>query len=172
MIPLDEHLKYLKINKSDNTYIRLLKLTIHSFSFYIYALTIIAFFFDLHPKIKLFLIILLLINALLGAIIVRKKMNRIKKILLIEQEERLLFHEKMFHITIIIAMILFFTLPKIKKLDIIYYTIACFILLNFYDKIFDGKIIYMNFLPKNKSLILYTTLFFLSYVGVYFYTNY
>ena len=78
----------------------------------------------------------------------------------------------MFHITIIIAMILFFTLPKIKKLDIIYYTIACFILLNFYDKIFDGKIIYMNFLPKNKSLILYTTLFFLSYVGVYFYTNY
>ena len=171
MISLEEHLKYLKINKSDNTYVRALKQAIHSFSFYIYALTIIAFFLDLHPKIKLFLIILLIVNALLGALVARKRINRIKKILLVKDKNRLLFHEKMFHTTIIIAMIIFFTLPKVNKMDILYSTLFCFIVLHIYNTIFDASIVYMNILPKNKAIFVYTSVFFLLYSCVYFYTN-
>ena len=172
MISLEEHLKYLKINKSDNTYVRVLKQAIHSFSFYIYALTIIAFFLDLHPKIKLFLIILLIVNAILGAIVVHKRINRIKNVLLIKDKKRLLFHEKMFHITIIIAMIIFFTLPKVNKMDILYSSLICFIILHIYNVLFNAKIIYMDVLPKNKCIFIYTSLFFLLYTGVYFYTNF
>lgn len=171
MISLEEHLKYLKINKSDNTYVRTLKVSAHSFSFYTYALTIIAFFLDLHPKIKLFLIILLIVNALLGALVARKRINRIKKILLIKDKNRLLFHEKMFHTTIIIAMIVFFTLPKINNMDILFSSLACFIILHIYNTIFDAKIIYMDVLPKNKAIVIYTLLVFLLYSCVYFYTN-
>ena len=171
MISLEEHLKYLKINKSDNTYVRTLKTCVHSFSFYIYALTIIAFFLDLHPKIKLFLIILLVVNALLGALVARKRINRIKKILLVKDKNRLLFHEKMFHTTIIIAMIIFFTLPKVNKMDILFSSLACFVILHIYNTIFNAKIIYMDVLPKNESIFIYTSLFFLLYSGVYFYTN-
>lgn len=171
MISLEEHLKYLKINKSDNSYIRTLKVSVHSFSFYTYALTIIAFFLDLHPKIKLFLVLLLIVNSILGALVVRKRINRIKKVLLIKDKNRLLFHEKMFHITIVIAMILFFKLPKVNKLDIIYSSLFCFIILHIYNTIFDASIVYMNVLPKNKSIFIYTSLFFLLYTSVYFYTN-
>jgi hypothetical protein len=171
MISLEEHLKYLKINKTDNTYVRTLKVSVHSFSFYIYALTIIAFFLELHPKIKLFLIILLIINALLGALVAHKRINRIKKVLLIKDKNRVLFHEKMFHITIVITMILFFTLPKVNKMDILFSSLACFILLHIYNTIFDARIIYMDVLPKNKAIFIYTSLFFLLYSGVYFYTN-
>lgn len=171
MISLEEHLKYLKINKSDNSYIRTLKVSVHSFSFYTYALTIIAFFLDLHPKIKLFLVLLLIVNSILGALVVRKRINRIKKVLLIKDKNRLLFHEKMFHITIVIAMILFFKLPKVNKMDIIYSSLFCFIILHIYNTIFDASIVYMNVLPKNKSIFIYTSLFFLLYTSVYFYTN-
>ncbi len=171
MISLEEHLKYLKINKSDNTYLRTLKVSTHSLSFYTYALTIIAFFLELHPKIKLFLIILLIVNSLLGALVARKRINRIKKVLLIKDKNRLLFHEKMFHITIIITMILFFRLPKINKMDILFSSLVCFIILHIYNTIFDARIIYMDVLPKNKAIVVYTSLFFLLYSCVYFYTN-
>jgi len=171
MISLEEHLKYLKINKSDNTYLRTLKVSTHSLSFYTYALTIIAFFLELHPKIKLFLIILLIVNSLLGALVARKRINRIKKVLLIKDKNRLLFHEKMFHITIIITMILFFRLTKINKMDILFSSLVCFIILHIYNTIFDARIIYMDVLPKNKAIVVYTSLFFLLYSCVYFYTN-
>ena len=171
MISLDEQLKYLKINTGDNTYIRTLKLIVHSFSFYTIGFTLLSFFFNLDPKIKLFFIVLLIINAVVGSLIVHKKADRIKKLLLVEDKTRLLFHEKMFHITIIIAMIIFFKPPKIDKMDILYSFVACFVMLNIYLSIFNEKIIYMNFMPKKRGFILYTSLFLLMYIGVYFYTN-
>ncbi len=149
----------------------MLKAAIYSFSFYIIVFTLLSFFFNLAPKIKLFLIVLLIINAIIGTLIVRKKADRIKKLLLMEDKTRLLFHDKMFHITIIIAMIIFFNPPKIDKMDILYSFVACFVILNIYLSIFNEKIVYMNFMSKKRAFILYTSLFLLMYIGIYFYTN-
>ena len=171
MISLEEQLKYLNIKQDDETYMRSLKLISHSFSFYIIVFTILSFLFEINPKIKLFLIVLLIINALIGSMVVHGKIERIKKLLLIENNNKIFLYEKLFHITIIIAMILFFKLPKINKLDILYSIIACFLLLNIYLRIFKAQTIYMDFIPENKGLILYVLLVFSAYIGIYFYTN-
>ena len=169
MISLNEQLKYLNIKKEDNTLTRSLKLIAKSFSFYTILAAILVFLFNAPAKVKLFIIVLLLINALLGDIVARLKINRIKKVLNNNNEAKIIGYQTVFHLFLLIIVMFFFNIPKINKIDILYAVVLVNIVIQIYMKFFDTEIIYMNFISKTRGLIIYNALVLLSYTIIYFY---
>ena len=169
MISLKEQLKYLNIKKDDDTFIRSLKFTTKSFSFYTILAAILVFLFNVNAKVKLFVVVLLLINTLLGDIVVRGKINRIKKILNDDNESKIITYQTVFHLFLLIVVVFFFNVPKINKIDILYAIVLFHIIIQIYMVFFDPEIIYMNFMSKNNALIIYTALLLFSYTIIYFY---
>ena len=169
MISLDEQLKYLNIKNEDSIYTRTSKIMTKSFSFYTIVATILIFALNANSKIKLFAITLLIINALLGGLVVHARMDRIKKVVNVQNESKILAYEILFHLLLFIVIIIFFHPPKIDKLDILYSIIMFHIIIQIYMGFFNPEIIYMNFIPKNQGLIIYTVLLLFSYTFIYFY---
>ena len=171
MISLDKQLLYLNINNNDNTFIRTLKITTKSFSFYIKLITAILFIFNFNPKIKLFFVVLLIINAILSEFIIRKNINRIKKIINYQNTNHIIAIQRFLHLSLFLIIIFHFNIPKINKYDILYAIISFHIIIHIYIKLFKPEIVYMNYLPKKYALPLYTTILLFSYSIIYLYTN-
>ena len=169
MISLDEQLTYLNIKNEDSKYTRASKIMTKSFSFYTIIAAIFLFLLNGNRKIKLFIIVLLFINALLGGLIVHARKDRIKKVVNVHNESKILTYEVLFHLLLFIIIMIFFHPPKLDKIDILYAIIMFHIVIQIYMSFFNGDIVYMNFLPKIKGLIIYTVLLVLSYTIMYFY---
>ncbi len=169
MISLDEQLTYLNIKNKDSKYTRASKIMTKSFSFYTVLSAILLFLLNANSKIKLFVVILLFINALLGGLVVHARMNRIKKVVNVQNESKILAYEILFHLLLFIVIMIFFHPPKIDKIDILYAILMFHIVIQIYMGFFDPEIVYMNFIPKNQGLIVYTVLLLLSYTLLYFY---
>ena len=169
MISLDEQLIYLNIKNKDSKYTRASKIMTKSFSFYTVLAAILLFLLNANSKIKLFVVILLFINALLGGLVVHARMNRIKKVVNVQNESKILAYEILFHLLLFIVIMIFFHPPKIDKIDILYAILMFHIVIQIYMGFFDPEIVYMNFIPKNQGLIVYTVLLLLSYTLLYFY---
>ena len=150
-------------------YIRASKIMTKSFSFYTLLAALFLFILNANQKLKLFAVILLFINAILGGLVVQARMDRIKKVVNIESKSKILFYEIFFHLTLFIIILLFFTPPKIDKIDILYAIIMFHIIIQIYMGFFNGDIVYMNFLPKTRGLIIYTTMILFIYTVLYFY---
>tara|TARA_A100001011_G_C14317823_1_gene848821 strand:+ start:4241 stop:4756 length:516 start_codon:yes stop_codon:yes gene_type:complete len=169
MISLDEQLTYLNIKNEDSKYTRVSKLMTKSFSFYTVLAAILLFLLNANSKIKLFIITLLFINALLGGLVVHARMDRIKKLVNVQNESQIITYEVLFHLLLFIIIMIFFHPPKIDKIDILYAIIMFHIVIQIYMGFFNPEIIYMNFIPKNQGLIIYTVLLLFSYTFIYFY---
>ena len=169
IISLDKQLNYLNIKKEDGTLTRSLKLITKSFSFYTILAVILVFLFNAPAKVKLFVVILLLINALLGDIITRGRINRIKEVVGGGSDAKIIGYQTVFHLLLLMVIVFFFNVPKINKIDILYAIILFHIVIQIYMKFFDAEIVYMNFASKEMGLVIYTGLLLFSYGFIYFY---
>ena len=138
-----------------------------SFSLYTNVATILIFALNAISKIKLFAITLLIINALLGGLVVHARMDRIKKVVNVQNESKILAYEILFNLLLFIVIIVFFHPPKIDKLDILYSIIMFHIIIQIYMGFFNPDIIYMNFIPKNQSNYLYRFTIIFIYIHLF-----
>jgi len=120
MISLDEQITYLNIKNEDSKYTRASKIHFKSFSFYTILAAILLFLLNANSKIKVFIVILLFINALLGGLVVHARMDRIKKVVNVQNESAIWTYEILFHLLLFIIIMIFFHPPKIDKIDILY----------------------------------------------------
>ena len=108
IISLDKQLNYLNIKKEDGTFTRSLKLITKSFFFLYNFGCHFGILFNAPAKVKLFVVILLLINALLGDIIVRGRINRIKEVVGEESDAKIIGYQSAFHLLLLIVIVFFF----------------------------------------------------------------
>ena len=168
---IDKQLRYFGIKENDDIITRWSKISIKSFSFYTLLFLILSFLFNLHSKIKLFFIILAILNSIFGTIIARRYINKIKKITGFHNDTMLLLFERIFHIGIVLIIFFIYKLPKIETFDIFLSTISCFVILNIYALLFKEEIVYMKSMSTNKAYFIYTLIFFITYSIVYFYNK-
>ena len=109
---VDKQIQYFGIKESDDIITRWSKISIKSFSFYILLFLVLSFLFNLHSKIKLFFIILAILNSIFGTIIARRYINKIKKITGFHNDTMLLLFERVFHIGIVLILFFIYKLPK------------------------------------------------------------
>ena len=132
---------------------------------------ILSFIFNLHSKIKLFFIVLAILNSIFGTIIVRRYINKIKNITGFENDFMLLLFERIFHLSVILILFFIYKIPKLVTFDIFLATVSCFVVLNIYTLLFKEEIVYMNSIPTNKGYFIYTIVFFICYNLIYFYSK-